>query len=281
MQVYKLKRKKLNLKEFVKRTALETDANIYIDHDAVIVDEDTNEVMVIYKVLDDTPIHKEVFKLLTKIKYQSSMRMSGLKNLGETKVFGYVPRMRAKTTDQACRIAKLAKDDPTAHQKLLEYAKVISDVYKDNDENRFNRHQELSKKTNKGYVIPGTLFTSGIINKNNPLKYHYDSGNYEKVSSAMIAFRYNIDGGNLALPEYDVKLAIQDRSVTLFDGQSLLHGVTPIIRKSPDAMRFTTVFYSLVGMWKCLPIDEEIADARMSRWESELKKYERKFGIEL
>jgi hypothetical protein len=62
----------------------------------------------------------------------------------------------------------------------------------------------------------------------------------------------------------------------MFDGQELLHGVTPIKQLSEHARRYTIVFYSLVGMWSCLPLDEELADARNARWESELKKYERK-----
>jgi hypothetical protein len=277
MKIYKLERRNINLKEYIKRTALETDASVLIDHDAVLVDKNTNEVMAIYSILPDTDIHKEVFALLNKVNYGQSQRMSGLKNTGVTKIFGHVPRMRAKTSDQACRLSKLATEQPEIHKKIAEYAQKINDIYKDADAERFKRHQELTKKVNQDYVIPGTLFTSGIINKNNPLKYHYDSGNFTKVASAMIAFKHDIQGGHLALPEYDVKFAIQDRSISLFDGQDLLHGVTPIIKKSPNALRFTMVFYSLVGMWSCLPLDEEIANARMARWESELKKYERKF----
>lgn len=278
MQVLKLPRRQLNLREFVKRTALESDAEQLISKDTVIVDADTNEVVVIYKILDNTPIHRDTFKMLTKIRYQSSARMAGLKNPGATRVFGYVPRNRVKTVDQACRLSKLAIEQPEIHAKLLAYAKVINDIYRDNNEERYQRHQELIRRVNDNYVLPETLFTSGIVNRNNPLKYHYDTGNFTKVSSAMIAFKHDIEGGHLALPEYNVKLQIQDRSISLFDGQEILHGVTPIIKRSPQALRFTVVFYSLTGMWSCLPLDAEIADARMARWESELAKYERKFS---
>lgn len=277
MQTYKIKRQVIDLKQFVKRSALEKDADTLIDHDAIVIDEDTNEVIVVYKILPKSKIHDEAFKLLTQVNFQVSNRIGGLKNIGGTKIFGYVPRNRVKTTDQACRLSKLATEQPEIHSKLLEYAKVINDIYEDGNAPRFKRHQELVKKVNENYVIPDTLFTSGIVNRNNPLKYHFDSGNFQKVSSAMIAFKHNIEGGHLVLPEYGIKLMIQDRSVSLFDGQDILHGVTPIKKLTPDALRFTAVFYSLTGMWSCLPLDEEIANARNARWESELKKYERKF----
>lgn len=276
MKIIRLHRRKLNLKDFIKRSALESDASQLIDYDCVVVDADTNEVVIIYKKIEDLPIHNKVFKSLEKVPFGSSTRVSGLKNPGGTKVFGHVPRNRAKTVDQACRLSKLALEQPSTHNLLCEYAQVIQDIYKENDQSRFLRHQELAKNVNEGYVIPGTLFTSGIINRNNPLKYHFDRGNFTKVSSAMIAFKNDIEGGHLTIPEYDVKLEIADRTISMFDGQELLHGVTPIHPMSPDARRYTMVFYSLVGMWSCLPLDEEVANARNARWESELKKYNRK-----
>ena len=200
MKVYKLKKRDINLRDYVKRTALENDADVLIDHDAVVVDKDTGEVRVIYKLLPSSQVHKEAFRLLETLKFAGGNRIGGLKNPGQTKIFGHVPRNRLKTVDQACRISRLALQQPEIHAKLIEYAKVISDVYRDNDPDRFTRHQELTKKVNNNYVIPGTLFTSGIVNKNNPLKYHYDSGNFTSVASAMIAFRHDVDGGHLCLP---------------------------------------------------------------------------------
>lgn len=276
MRTIKVTRKKINYKEFVKRTALESDASQLIEGDAVIVDAQTNEVILIYKVLPKTIEHEEVRKHLSEIAYISSQRLSGLKNTGKTKIFGYTPRSPMKPTDSACRVAALARENPRAHEAICRYARYINDVYKDNNEPRYQSHLEMTKKVNDDYVIPGTLFTSGIININNPLKYHFDAGNFKNVNSAMIAFKDGIIGGHLVLPEYDIKLKIEDRSISLFDGQEALHGVTPIKKLREDSKRYTIVFYSLVGMWKCLPLDEEIAHARNMRWQSELKKFERK-----
>lgn len=274
--VFVSKVKDFDHRKFVKRSAVESDCKQLITGDTVLVDKDTKEVLVIYKLLGETELHKQVFDSLKKIKYYESMRASGLKS--RSRIFGFTPRLRLKLSDQTCRVASLAKDDPKVHKYICDYARYINSVYDENNPKLYEQHKELTEKVLKDYVIPETLFTSGIINYNNPLKYHFDSGNFKNVNSAMIAFKQNTGGGHLCLPEYDVKLAIENTSVSLFDGQNLLHGVTPIKEAAEDSYRFTIVFYSLVGMWQCLPLSEEIADARKSRWLSELKKWERKNG---
>lgn len=122
--------------------------------------------------------------------------------------------------------------------------------------------------------IPGSVFTSGIINNRNALNYHLDSGNYEKCLSAMIVMQRGTSGGNLVLPEYDAKISFEGEKprLIIFDGQGILHGVTPINYLTPDAHRYSVVYYPLKSLWKCLPPKEELAFARKSRVESERKK---------
>jgi hypothetical protein len=48
----------------------------------------------------------------------------------------------------------------------------------------------------------------------------------------------------------------------MFDGQSVLHGVTPITKTNPDAVRYSIVYYSLQQIWNCLPLSEEVARIR-------------------
>ena len=58
----------------------------------------------------------------------------------------------------------------------------------------------------------------------------------------------------------------------MFEGQNILHGVTPFEKLSSDSFRVTIVYYSLKEMWKCLEVDDEIVRARTSRMFSELKR---------
>jgi hypothetical protein len=69
----------------------------------------------------------------------------------------------------------------------------------------------------------------------------------------MIAARRGVEGGLLHLADYDVYLAVPHGSISIFDGQSVLHGVTPFRRVSSDAYRYTIVVYAKAGMTSCDP----------------------------
>jgi hypothetical protein len=117
-----------------------------------------------------------------------------------------------------------------------------------------------------------SVFTSGVINRDNALLYHYDSGNYTGVWSNMLVFRGNVTGGYLVMPEYGLGFALPNNSLMMFDGQQAMHGVTPIYRHGEDEHRYSIVFYSLKTMWTCLPIDDEVARARERRTQRERRR---------
>lgn len=156
---------------------------------------------------------------------------------------------------------------------VTEFGTKLAGIYYTNAPEVFSKHNKTTLDNVEGeWVIPKTPFTSGIINKNNPLKYHFDTGNFRDVYSAMVVFKKDIDGGYLSLPEYNVGMKLQSNSVFLFDGQSVLHGVTPIKRKDPVAYRYSIVYYSLRQMWNCDPLNEELARIRQVKTERELKR---------
>jgi hypothetical protein len=136
----------------------------------------------------------------------------------------------------------------------------------------YDFHNDKSKIIKDDWKIEGTPFSSGIINKNNALKYHFDSGNIKQVYSNMVCFKKNCEGGYLVLPEFDVALEVANKSITFFDGQDIMHGVSPFKLKTYDGYRFTIVYYTLQQMWKCEPIDEEIVRIRNRRKERELRR---------
>src|SRR5260221_500728 len=120
--------------------------------------------------------------------------------------------------------------------------------------------------------MPGSVFTSGIINQDNPLQYHYDAGNFEGTWSVMAVFKEQVSGGHLILPEFNVKLACQDSSIVVFDGQSELHGVSPIRKMAEEAYRFSVVFYALEALCKCGTPKEELRRAQIQRTKVEMKR---------
>ena len=100
--------------------------------------------------------------------------------------------------------------------------------------------------------LRGAPWTSGIINVNNALPYHRDGGNIVGTLSAMLCLRRGVGGGALHLAEYGVWLAVPDRSVITFSGQSVLHGVSPLVIRR-GGRRFTIVWYTRRNMIPCAP----------------------------
>jgi len=272
MKIIEVEHTPLDLREYRMRSALESDftpTNL-IKESCVLVDKTTGKQLVIYKDLDDEGFDSgELSMALQSINYQVGTRVSGL--VTTSRIFGYSPRVPLRK--DFCSVTSLAEDNPKAHSLLCEYGRKVVDLYSEIAPETYEAHlSSTEKKVRKEYQIEGTPFTSGIVNKNNPLKYHFDSGNFKDVYSCMLGIRRNVAGGYLALPEYDCALEIKNNSVTIFDGQKILHGVTPMKLLSDDAYRFTIVYYSLTRMWACLPIGEEIARIRNVKTARERKR---------
>lgn len=260
-----LKKREINVQEFVKRSALETDCSTLITEPCILKNE-AGEVIAIY---DRLPSEVEALREgLKHVKYQTTERTGGLKTV--SRIFGFMPRVTLRS--DFCRMANLAQEMPEVNALLMKWGGEAEKRYAEYAPARFKNHESLLEKVLETYRLPKMVFTSGIINKNNPLKYHFDSGNFEGVFSCMIGLKEGIAGGYLAFPEYDVMLEIADRTVSLFDGQEVLHGVTPIIKTRDDATRFTVVYYSLKQMWNCKPLDEELARIRKLKTMRELKR---------
>ena len=55
----------------------------------------------------------------------------------------------------------------------------------------------------------------------------------------------------------------------MFDGQGLLHGVTPFTRTRRNGYRFTMVYYALQALWQCKDPTENVRTAARKRIERE------------
>ena len=116
-------------------------------------------------------------------------------------------------------------------------------------------------------------WTSGIINKTAALPYHRDAGNITGAWSAQYVVRNRLTGGYLHLPEYNVALACPDKSLALFDGQSVWHGVTPMaIDDHPEAYRYSMVYYAKQACKECYSATEEPARAQKQATEHDFHR---------
>jgi len=265
-EVY-LKKRDINHLDYVKRSALESDYELFIEDDVIAIDEDTKQIIFVQKKLDFDD--KQIMWALDRIKYEENTRTSGLKT--RSRIFGFNPRNAIRK--DFCSTTSLAVQQPQEHAAVIKYGVQISSLYSQFTPEVYEKHMEITKaKVLDEWAIKDTPFTSGIINKNNPLKYHFDSGNFKNVYSCMAVFKRGTKGGFLAMPEYGVGVALPHNSVFMFDGQSVLHGVTPITKESPTDTRYSIVYYSLQQIWNCLPLSEEIARIRNKKTERERRR---------
>lgn len=255
MKVINLTRKPMD-RQMVKRQALESDTSIVIDEPTIAKCD--GKVVFIYDVIKhDT---SELASRLQRVKMQTNKRSSGLNST--SRVFGYKPRNARNAGQDFCSEGTLNAEEPKAYKQIEEVARAIAKNYKFHRGEKYEEHMKLTEKVLKQWVIKGTPFTSGILNKNNALKYHYDTGNFKDVFSCMLMLRRDLVGGDLSMPEFNVKVKLANNSLFMFDGQGVIHGVTPIAHSSNQGYRYTLVFYSLQQMWSCRSIGEELERVR-------------------
>jgi hypothetical protein len=205
------------------------------------------------------------------IQYQTTSRTGGMTST--SRIFGWSPRNTIRK--DFCSATSLAREAPGPHDAIARAAQKAEFWYEGHNPTLLAKHREQALKVKPEYRLGGTVFTSGIVNENNPLKYHFDSGNFKDVWSAMFVFKDKIKGGHLALPEFNIGVELVDSSLLLFDGQGILHGVTPIRKTAADAKRHSVVYYSLAKMWKCEPLGAELTRIKKLRTEREEKRAEK------
>tara|TARA_Y100000588_G_C14233890_1_gene916409 strand:- start:561 stop:1406 length:846 start_codon:yes stop_codon:yes gene_type:complete len=257
-----VKRRELDIGSFKTRSAVEADYSELITEDCALYEN--GRLILLYV----TP--KESLEYLRsacdQISYSHDMRSSGM--VTTSRVFGFEPRKALRK--DFCSTTSLATESPEQHDAIMGAGKLVSKYYSKLNPSLYCYHDSMSrKKLSAQYRVEGMPFTSGIVNKNNPLKYHFDAGNYESVWSGMVTLKSGISGGHIALPEFNIGVELKDRTFFMFDGQGILHGVTPIKRHHVDAMRYTVVYYSLKQMWKCETITDELIRIRKRRTERE------------
>jgi hypothetical protein len=260
-----LKRSEIDKDKFKKRTALKSDVSTLIKEDCIIYVDDVP--VVLYKKLQtDTSALRWAVKSQ---KYNSGKRSRGL--VSTSNIFGFSPRVAMR--HDYCTVTSMAQNYPKQHHVITDFAKELVGYYREYFPNQYEYHNKLvEERVMNDWTIGGSPFTSGIVNKNNQLKYHFDAGNFKGVLSNMVVFKKDVEGGHLIIPELDIALEVADNTLTVFNGQEILHGVSTIEYQNPAAYRYSIVYYSLEQMWKCEPLGEEIKRIRKVKTEREKKR---------
>lgn len=186
---------------------------------------------------------------------RSRARLSGI--LSSNEFFGTVPPQPARLR-YACRDARLYEKHPEFKTLIDSISQRMWRFVQEHMPNRAAEQERIvAEHIHPDWRIGGIPFTSGIINDRSALPYHKDSGNLEGAWSMMLTLRGHIDGGGLHVPAYNVCMGTPDQSLTVFNGQGLWHGVTPLVYKKKDAYRFTLVWYVKSQICDCANREEE------------------------
>jgi hypothetical protein len=259
MKRFQLSRKEIDAKKLQRRTAQESDTSLIYDEPGVY--ELDSKPVIIYGRLEER--HKDILWAVKTLGMQTATRETSKD--GSSRIFGFRPRITIGSGN-FCSVTSAFETHPEQHKIICEFGKTLDRVYKKNAPKVYQKHQRLlAEFIKKDWRIPGTSFTSGIVNRNNPLLYHYDKGNLFDVMSCMVVFRHLCEGGFLSIPEFGARWLLNDRSYFLFDGQSCLHGVTPIQKLNQKAYRYSVVYYALRKMQECGTREEELCRVRTNR----------------
>jgi hypothetical protein len=268
MEILRLTKNKIDLKQWDKQYASPAHCTKVIEDDTIVYLNGSDVPAIIY-LRDAVTIPPGLVTNLKVSKFGTQTRQSGIapKNL----TFGYTPRNPVYTREN-CQATRMTNDSPELMAKLAALGTELDALYKERNPVIYAKHSQQTSEVLSDWRISGTVFTSGVVNKNSQLPYHYDRGNFKEAWSAMVTLRNGITGGYLACPEIDTLIKNTNGSLLLFDGQSLLHGVTPIGYSTTSAYRYTIVYYSLAKMWQCLAPLEELKRANKVRAGREIRR---------
>lgn len=247
-------------KHLIKTEAFEEQGEILLDEEFIAVDDD-GVVQLVYKKL---PEHKDTDtykKLVKKLQYNTTQRVSGLATTST--VFGYFPPVEIRQKP-FCSSTRLMEEEPKANRFLSYYCeKHIMPMFEKDYANNLKEHMEVleAEGLKKDWIMKGTIFTGGVINKANQLNYHIDSQNMKGTINAMVYFARDMEGGHLVCPKYNVRINPKDNHVLLFRND-LVHGVSKIKPQTKEAYRYSIVYYVQNRMQACGTLSEELAKAR-------------------
>jgi hypothetical protein len=230
-----------------------------INEECILIDADTKQFVAaqLFVKPEAESICAQISRLLRyDVKWvMDSARLSGIRSVN--KVFGTLEPNKLRRR-YGCQYAMLNKEKPELISLLDKMSEHTFELFEEASQDIANFHKELVySSVHKDWLIADTPFTSGVINNSAALPYHRDSGNILGAWSTMLSLRKNMNGGHLHLPEYDLTLGIPDKSVTIFCGQAIWHGVTPMIPTKKDAHRFTIVWYAKRNVCNCVSAEEE------------------------
>jgi hypothetical protein len=220
-------------------------------------------VIAVYVVLPDA-ITEPMRRVALTAEMSEGMRTHGLPV--RSAIFGALPRIAIR--QNYCRMTASSLKEAGHLEVVQRFSLTLSEIYARELPVEFERNLALvADQVEPDYILRPpeerpSPFTSCNFNLNHAIRYHQDTGNFRGVFSNVLILKRGVVGGFLVCPAFDLAFEQSDNALILFDGQAIVHGVTPIRRTNPHGYRCSTVFYALEAMRDCYPFAEELQRAR-------------------
>lgn len=238
----------------IKQTPTKNDYNLVINEDTLFTKNGIN--VGLYIKIDNNQL-QGIRAASLNTKYVKTYRTRKALPT-QSSVFGSLPRIPLR--NDYCRFSAQTKNEKTNANILFSFLPYLTEIYKNYLPAQYEHDLKvISENVNTDYVIKEQApFTTANINVNHAIKYHRDTGNFKKNLSNVLILKDGIVGGELVFPEYGFALSQEDRYLAIFDGQSEIHGVMPIIKTKENPYRASIVYYTLENMKHCYPFKMEV-----------------------
>lgn len=240
--------------ELIKQTPTKKDYNLVINENTLFTKNGVN--VGLYLKIDSKQAHA-IRKASLNTKYVKTYRTHKALPT-QSSVFGSLPRIAVR--NDYCRFSAQTKSEKTNTNILFTFLPYLTEIYKTYLPKQYEHDLKvISENVNTDYILQEKApFTTANINVNHAIKYHRDSGNFRGNLSNVLILRDGIIGGELVFPEYGFALAQEDSYLAIFDGQSEIHGVMPIMKTKENPYRASIVYYTLENMKHCYPFKMEV-----------------------
>jgi hypothetical protein len=240
--------------ELIKQTPTKNDYNLVINEDTLFTKNGIN--VGLYIKIDNNQL-QGIRNASLNTKYVKTYRTTKALPT-QSSVFGSLPRIALR--NDYCRFSAQTKNEKENANILFSFLPYLTEIYKTYLPTQHEHDLKvIQENVNSDYLIKDkTPFTTANINVNHAIKYHKDTGNFRGNLSNVLILRDGIIGGQLVFPEYGFALAQEDGYLAIFDGQSEIHGVMPIIKTKENPYRASIVYYTLENMKHCYPFKMEV-----------------------
>ena len=165
-----------------------------------------------------------------------------------------------------CRQTAFMQHKPELWEKTVPFFQYVSSLLKEVNPSGWQRQKDAVMNTHSDWIIPGTVFTTSVVNNCTLASYHQDGGDLKSGFGCMAVFRKgDFTGGDLVLPQYRVAVDLGHRDIIFFN-PCIWHGNLPyretVGERIKDWERISIVCFFREKMQQCLCKEEELKRAK-------------------